>query len=84
MWKTLNDQYSPLCNLVTYFGAVFNESSLLPSIAWPLGAVVSGDPGLLPVWPFLVHLPCDCADHSMGLPHKAERVSEGVAGPAIQ
>lgn len=53
-------------------------------LARPLGALVSGDSRLLFVWPFLVHLPHHSADDNLGLPHKVERVSEGLAGSAVQ
>lgn len=52
--------------------------------AWPHGVVVSSHPRLLPVWPLLGHLPYNFADHNLGLPHQAERLPEGLAGPSVR
>lgn len=61
-----------------------DNTDVLSSTAGTAGAVVPGDSGLLPVRPFLVHLPRDPAHHHVGLPHQAERVPAGVAGPALR
>lgn len=61
-----------------------DNSYVLSSTAGAVGAVVPGDSGLLPLWPFLVHLPRHPAHHHVGLPHQAERVPASVAGPALR